>query len=40
MKKMWKVMTKQKTPKTMYVFHVILVKAGATKKARAKLKIH
>jgi hypothetical protein len=32
-------MTVQNTPKMMYVFHWMLVNAGATKYARAKLKI-
>jgi hypothetical protein len=32
-------MTVQKTPKIIYVFHWMLWKAGATKYARAKLKI-
>jgi uncharacterized membrane protein (DUF106 family) len=39
MKNTWKVMTVQKTPKIIYVFHWMLWKAGATKYARAKLKI-
>jgi hypothetical protein len=39
MKKTWKVITVQNTPKMIYVLHWMFVKAGATKYARAKLKI-